>query len=52
MENKSQEVKDLLKLVNGARGMEREMMPRPTAFKDKKKYDRKRDKRIKNEETS
>jgi len=38
--------KDLLKILAGARGMERELMPRPTVFKDKKKYDRKRDKKV------
>lgn len=45
MEKKSKETEDLLKMLTGVRGKGRELMPRPTVFKDKKKYDRKRDKK-------
>lgn len=43
---KDEKTKNLLKLLAMTRGKDRELMPRPTVFKDKRKYNRKRDKKV------
>lgn len=43
---KSKKEKEMLKFLARVRGEERPAMPRPTVFKNKKKYSRQRDKRI------
>lgn len=43
---KSKKEKEMLNFLARVRGEERPTMPRPTVFKNKKKYFRQRDKRI------
>lgn len=43
---KNKKEKEMLKFLARVRGEERPIMPRPTVFKNKKKYSRQRDKHI------